>query len=103
MYTMESLNKIEIRGRIGSINKTTIGDSQMAHFSVAVDDIYDNGGEKFVETTWFLVTAFEGEKIDLSLERGDEVYVSGRLRIREFTGADGVQRKSVEVIAREVR
>ena len=97
---MESLNKIEIRGRIGSINRTDIG----ARFSVAVDDIYDNGGDRFVETTWFLVTAFEGEKIDLShLERGDEVYVSGRLRIREFTGADGVQRKSVEVIAREVR
>lgn len=100
---MESLNKIEIRGRIGSINKTDIGNTKMARFSVAVDDIYDNGGDRFVETTWFLVIAFEGEKIDLShLERGDEVYVSGRLRIREFTGADGIQRKSVEVIAREV-
>ena len=103
---MEQLNRIEIRGNVGNVNILKVGDTRVAHFSVATNFAYKGrNGEPVIETTWHNVTAWEGTKgivpLD-SIKKGFPVYVSGRLRSQKYTSNDGVERTSMELIANVV-
>ena len=48
---MEQLNSVTLRGIIGNARIQTIGDTEMARFSVATDHAYKNrSGEAVIET-----------------------------------------------------
>ena len=103
---MEQLNRIEIRGNVGNVNILKVGETRVAHFSVATNFAYKGrNGEPVIETTWHNVTAWEGTKgivpLD-SIQKGFPVYVSGRLRSQKYTSNDGVERTSMELIANVV-
>ncbi|MBO6248454.1 MAG: single-stranded DNA-binding protein [Bacteroidales bacterium] len=100
---MEQLNRIEIRGNVGSVNILKVGNTRVAHFSVATNFAYkDRNGEPVIETTWHNVTAWEGNKgipsLDL-ISKGFPVYVVGRLRVQKYISGDGTERTSYDVIA----
>lgn len=60
---MEQLNRLEIRGNVGNVNILRVGDTRVAHFSVATNFAYKGrNGEPVIETTWHNVTAWEGNK-----------------------------------------
>ena len=102
---MEFINKIELRGIVGTSTLTRVGESQVCRFSLATDYSYkDRDGNPVVDTTRFNVTAWEGRNIpDLrSVVRGAIVQVSGRVRTYKYTTADGVEKSSWEVFARRV-
>lgn len=100
---MEQLNKIEIRGNVGNVNILRVGNTRVAHFSVATNFAYkDRNGEPVIETTWHNVTAWEGNKGIPPLEcinKGFPLYVVGRLRTQKFISGDGSERTSYDVIA----
>lgn len=103
---MEQLNKIEIRGNVGNVNILKVGDTRVAHFSVATNFAYKGrNGEPVIETTWHNVTAWEGNKgiapLD-SIRKGFPVYVTGRLRSQKYSASDGTEKTSMEVIASTV-
>lgn len=51
---MEQLNRIEIRGYVGSIRTTNIGGKAMTRFSVATSCAYkSNDGSVMIETTCY--------------------------------------------------
>lgn len=99
---MEQLNRIEIRGNVGNVNILNVGQSRVAHFSVATNFAYKGrNGEPVIETTWHNVTAWEGKGIP-SLDfitKGFPIYVTGRLRSQKYVSSDGTERTSVEVLA----
>lgn len=102
---MEFMNKIELRGIVGTSSLNRVGDNQVCRFSIATDYSYkDRDGNPVVDTTWFNVTAWEGKNIpDLrSVIRGTIVQVTGRVRTYKYTTADGEVKSSWEVIARRV-
>jgi single-strand DNA-binding protein len=102
---MEFINKIELRGIVGTSTLNRVGDSQVCRFSLATDFSYkDRDGNPVVDTTWFNVTAWEGKNIpDLRpIVRGAIVQVYGRVRTYKFTTADGIEKSSWEVFARRV-
>jgi len=99
---MEHLNKVEIRGIIGSVYVKEFGNAKVANFSVATESCYTTqDGGKVIEITWHRVVAWEGEHIqNLSeLKKGSAVHVLGRLRMHRYTGADGAERSTYEVFA----
>lgn len=99
---MEFLNRIELRGNIGSVRTNTYGGRSVANFTVATGRAFKSStGDGIIETTWHNVTAWQGRDIaDFSrLEKGQKVYVVGRLNTRKFTGDDGVERMAYDVIA----
>lgn len=103
---MEQLNKVELRGVIGSVRIQNIGDTQMARFSVATNYCYkNNSGEAVIETTWHQVTAFKNDKMPdfSSLTKGTNVEVKGRIRNNRFTDSNGEERTLTEIIASEVK
>ena len=103
---MESLNKIEIRGIVGQVNFTTVGDKKHANFSVMTETAARSSqdGSAVVDTTWFNVSAWEGPKNGIdNLEKGSVVYLLGRIRIRCVETANGSEKILPEVVANEVR
>jgi single-strand DNA-binding protein len=100
---MEQLNRIEIRGNVGFVSIFNVGDTRVAHFSVATNFAYKGrNGEPVIETTWHNVTAWEGNKGIQSLDiiqKGFPVFVSGRLRTQKYIGEDGNEKTSFEIIA----
>ena len=103
---MEQLKKIEIRGNVGSVNILRVGNTRVAHFSVATNFAYkDRNGEPVIETTWHNVTAWEGNKGIPSLEmisKGFPIYVTGRLRIQKYIAGDGSEKTSYDIIANTI-
>ena len=102
---MEQLNSVTLRGIIGNARIQTIGDTEMARFSVATDHIFKNrSGEVVCETTWHQCTAFKSEKMPdfSSLVKGAGVEVKGRLRNNRFTDSNGVERTITEILASQV-
>ena len=102
---MEQLNKIEIRGIIGSVYVKNFGNAKCANFSVATDYCYKSpDGCAVVETTWHRVVAWEGNLIKNldQLQKGSGVHVIGRLRSQKYIAADGTEKVVFETIANKV-
>lgn len=98
---MEQINKIELLGIVGSVRTQFIGERRMAKFTMVTNRAYKNKeGAPVIESTWHNVTAFEGRLVrDLEkLEKGRAVHVWGRLQIQHYTGFDGTDRTSVDVL-----
>ena len=99
---MEQLNKVELRGVLGVVRVMPVGDTRYATMSVATNYFYkDSEGCPVIETTWHLVTAWEGKACpDLSvLQKGNPVHVIGRLRCRRYTDAAGIQKEQIDIVA----
>ena len=101
---MEFLNRMEIKGVVGSCRNIQVGASSIATFSVAVEYGYKANGENIIETTWFSVSAWDkdGNETAKTLKRGDQVHVIGRIRTYRFNNADGSVRNGFEIMARTI-
>ena len=98
---MEQINKIELLGVVGSVRLQNTGDRKMAKFTMVTNRAYKNKeGVPVIESQWHNVTAFEGRQVqDLEkIEKGRAVHVWGRLQIQHYSGPDGIDRVSVDVI-----
>lgn len=98
----EHLNRIELRGHIGNIRIIPVGDTKVARFSLATNASFRcKDGGTMIETTWHNVSAWEGAEcrnLD-QLQKGDPIYVQGRIRNTRYTSADGCERTLCEVVA----
>ncbi len=101
---MEFINRIELVGVVGRINRQTISGRMVANFSLVTEYSFkDKSGNAVVETTWHNIIAWQNGDMPLDLiERGTHVCVQGRLRCRRYTTDSGEPRTSYEVIAQEV-
>lgn len=103
--SMEQLNRIELRGTVGSVRLQTYNDNQVARLSLATNVAYrDRDGSAVIETTWHNINAWEGKEIkDLDkIEKGTKLYVQGRIRNVRFVGQDGLDHFSTDVQAHRI-
>jgi single-strand DNA-binding protein len=102
---MEQLNKIELRGKVGNVRISRVGENVVANFSLATNYVYmSKDGQPVVETTWHTVVAWDGKGMpDLTkIDKGSSLYVCGRLRNTRYTSSDGTEKQAMEVIANAV-
>ena len=107
------LAKAQIIGNLGRDPETRYTGKGMLNvsFSVATSRRWtDQGGQQQEKTTWFRVTAWGklAETLDKMtqdgyLEKGKQVFVSGRIDLNEYTGQDGTPRASLELTADDVQ
>ena len=74
----------------------------ITNFTIAVNRRRRGTDGNFVdETDWFRVTLFRNlaETSAEWLKKGSKVLVEGQLQIRTYTGQDGIERTSVDVLA----
>lgn len=103
---MDHINRIELKGRVGTSRTNIIGDNMVVNFSLVTEHLYktrDGGAAN--ETTWHQVTAWEGKDMpDLStILKGTPVHVFGRLRSFRYTNSEGMEKQLYEVVANKIR
>ena len=104
---MEFLNRIEVKGVVGSSRTTTLDNNQIITFSLATEYYYtDKSGMGVVETTWFTVRGFKRDGIAQStienIKRGNNVYVVGRIRQQRYVDGDGIEQRQNEIMAQTI-
>jgi single-strand DNA-binding protein len=102
---MAGVNKVIIIGNLGRDPeiKYTQSNQPVANFSVATSDSWkDKSTDEWVEKTeWHRVVAFRyvAERAEKYLRKGKQVYVEGKLQTRKWTGQDGNDRYTTEIVA----
>ena len=101
------LNKVMIIGHLGrdpEMRYTPSG-RPVTTFSVATSRTWNtSNGERHTETEWFNVVAWGNlaEICKQYLNKGQQVYVEGRLQSRQWEDKEGNKHSSVEVVANEM-
>ena len=103
---MEQLNKVELKGIVGNVRVQTFDESRMARIGLATNYAYkDREGVAVIDTSWHNVIAWEGRNIP-SLEnigKGTKLHVLGRIRYQNYTGVDGIDRTSTDIVASHIK
>lgn len=99
---MRGVNRCTIIGNLGHAPdiKTTRTGKSVANMSVAVNEQWTSNGEKHERTEWVRCVLWEG-LADIAaqyLNKGDAVYVEGKMQTREWEDRDGGKRKTTEVV-----
>jgi single-strand DNA-binding protein len=105
-----SLNRVTLIGHLGQdpeLRHLPTSGQPVASFSIATDEAYtDKQGQRQQRVDWHNIVVFgkAAESCKEYLKKGREVYIEGRLRIREFEAKDnGGKRQRAEIIANRVQ
>ncbi len=102
---MEQLNRVELRGTVGTVKTQVLSGSTMTRISLATSRAYkDKEGKAVIDTTWHSVVVWASDKIPdfAKVKVGSKIYVTGRIQTRKYTDADNIDRVSYEIIASRV-
>ena len=103
---MEHLNRIELKGRVGTVRANEVNGNKVVNFSLVTEHLYKTReGNPASETTWFNIAAWHNKDMpDLDrIVKGMPVYVAGRMRTSRYTTAEGVEKQYFEILANKVR
>lgn len=102
------LNYCSFIGRLGNPvdMKYTQSGSAIANFSIACSDDYkDKNGQKVEQTNWIRIVAF-GKLAEICgqyLDKGSQVFISGKQVTRKWQAQDGTDRWTTEIVANEMQ
>jgi single-strand DNA-binding protein len=105
---MAGVNKVIIIGNLGRDPeiKYTQSNVPVANFSVATTESWKdkNSGEWQEKTEWHRIVAWRhlAERAERYLRKGKQVYIEGKLETRKWTGQDGNDRYTTEIIANQL-
>lgn len=106
MKNMEQLNRIELKGTIGSVRPITVnGETQGVHIRMVTSFFYTNSlREPVMEDTWHDVTIWQRDNFpDLGLiQKGGRIHVTGRVVQNKYISSDGVERTGTDINAYKV-
>ena len=100
-----SVNKVILIGNVGKdpeIRSTQAG-AKIVSFTLATSDTWNDkaSGERKERTEWHRVVVFNEQIADVAerfLKKGAKVYVEGQLQTRKWTGQDGQEHYTTEVV-----
>jgi single-strand DNA-binding protein len=99
---MASLNRCDFIGRVGKDPEVrfTAAGTAVANTSIACSEKFKNKSGEWEEKTEWVNLVFWGKLAEIVgeyVEKGKEIYVSGRLQTRKYQDRDGKDRYSTEV------
>ena len=104
---MAGVNKVILVGNLGKDPEVRHleGGVSVAHFTLATNDYYkDKQGTRVERTEWHNISAWRGlaDMADKYLKKGQQVYIEGKLRTRQYQDKDQQTRYITEIIADEI-
>ncbi len=98
------VNKVILVGNLGKDPevRTLESGAMVATFSLATSESYkDKNGERQTVTEWHNIVVWRGlaEVADKYLKKGNQIYVEGKLKTRNWQDKDGNTRYTTEVVA----
>jgi len=105
-----SINKVILVGNLGrdpEVRYSQAGD-KIVNMSVATSERWKDkqSGEPREKTEWHRVVIFNERLADVAekyLKKGSKVYIEGQLQSRKWTGKDGNERYTTEVVLQRYR
>ena len=105
-----SVNKVILVGNLGRDPEVRYAQdgTKIVTFSMATSENWKdkNTGERREKTEWHRVVLFNdrlGDVAEKYLHKGSKVYIEGALQTRKWTGNDGVEKYSTEVVLQRFR
>lgn len=93
-------------GRLGKDPEVkTVGQTQVANFTVATSEKYTKDGQQQEKTEWNNCQAW-GKLAEIAgkyLKKGSQVYVEGKLSTRSYDDKQGVKKYVTEIVANTVQ
>ncbi|AII50340.1 MULTISPECIES: single-stranded DNA-binding protein [Hymenobacter] len=104
---MAGVNKVILIGNLGKDPEVRHleGGSTVANFTLATNEYYrDKQGTRIERTEWHNIAAWRGlaEMAEKFLKKGQQVYVEGKIRTRQYQDKDNQTRYITEIIADEI-
>ncbi|MBA2710266.1 MAG: single-stranded DNA-binding protein [Tatlockia sp.] len=104
---MAALNKIQLIGHVGQSPKSTLTKENhtVASVSLATNESFKRHGEWETTTEWHHLVFF-GKLAAFAIERlqkGNLIYIEGRLRSNNWIDAEGVKRKSINIVVQTLQ
>ena len=100
-----SVNKVILVGNLGRDPEVRFSQSgqKIVNMSVATSETWKDrqSGERKEKTEWHRVVVFDERLADVCekyLKKGSKVYLEGTLQTRKWTGNDGVEKYTTEVV-----
>lgn len=100
-----SVNKVILVGNLGRDPEIRYAQNgnKIANFSIATSESWrdKSSGERREKTEWHRIVVFsEGlcNIVERYLKKGSKVYIEGALQTRKWTGNDGVEKYTTEVV-----
>ena len=98
-----TINRVELLGRVGAEPEMryTPNGTAVTQLRVATDRNRQNGE---TEADWHTVTTWDklAEAVNQYVEKGQRIYVAGRLAQNNYEAKDGTRRYTTEIYAAEV-
>lgn len=104
---MAGVNKVILIGNLGKDPEVRHleGGATVANFTLATNEYYrDKQGTRIERTEWHNIAAWRGlaEMAEKFLKKGQQVYVEGKIRTRQYQDKDNQTRYITEIIAEEI-
>jgi single-strand DNA-binding protein len=104
---MAGINKVILVGNLGKDPEVRHleGGASVAHFTLATNEYYkDKQGNRVERTEWHNIAAWRGlaEMAEKYLKKGQQVYLEGKIRTRQYQDKDNQTRYITEIIADEI-
>ena len=100
-----SVNKVILIGNLGRDPEVRFSQDgkKIVNFSIATSESwkYKSTGERREKTEWHRIVVFSEGLAGIAerfLKKGSKVYIEGALQTRKWTGNDGVEKYSTEVV-----
>lgn len=106
---MQSLNRVEIIGRLGkdAEKRTFQNGGAVVNLAVATSEKWKDkqSGEMKEQTEWFNVAIFNEHIIKFAenLKKGAVVFIEGQQQTRKYTDRDGVEKRTTELVLKQYR
>ena len=98
MVKEKYINKIELAGRIGDVQKKIVGGIGYARFQLCTIQTYTDGEYPLKEISWHDCYAFASDGVDLTkIEKGAWVHIIGRLEYRKYVDNNNVEKILSEI------
>ena len=105
-----SINKVILVGNLGRDPEVRFSQdgNKIVNMSLATSESWTdrNSGERREKTEWHRVVIFNDRLAEVAekyLNKGSKVYLEGQLQTRKWTGNDGVEKYTTEVVLNRFR
>lgn len=100
---MAGINKVILVGNLGKDPEVRNLESgaKVANFPIATSETYKNKeGQRVTQTEWHNIVLWRGlaEIAEKYLNKGNQVYIEGKIRTRSWDDKDGNKRYTTEII-----
>lgn len=106
---MRGVNKVILVGTLGANpeSKSFPNGGSLTQFSIATSEKWQNkqSGEWIEQTEWHRIVVKNrlGEIAQQYLKKGSKVYIEGKLKTRQWTDQNGIERYTTEIQAEHLQ